>query len=289
MSWKVGEHTHCIVTGGSAGIGRETARGLAQRGASVTIIGRNPERTARVAAEIGESTGNDRVGYELCDFSSLEQVRRLGDVLLQSHPSIHLLVNNAGVWHPRPRLSHDGHDDTFAVNHLAHFALTNALLDRLKASSPARIVHVSSRLHSLVRTMGFEQLPGSPRFDVFGFIAYSRSKLANLLFSNELARRLEGTGVTSNALHPGDVATDVVRDVWLTRIGVHIARLWLLTPEQGARTSLHVASAPELADTTGCYFADCAEREPSATAIEVDAAQRLWAMSAELTDSPAVR
>lgn len=256
---------------------------MCQRGATVVIIGRNPERTAEVAATLQREHPRARVHHELADFSSLDEVRALAARLLAAHPAIHLLINNAGVWHPSPRPSRDGHDDTFAVNHLAHFALSNMLLERMQQSAPARVVTVSSRLHAIVREVRLGQLPRAPRIDLFGFRAYGESKLANILFSNELARRLAGSGVTSNAIHPGDVATNVARDLWLTRVGINIVRPLLLTPEQGARTTLHVACSPSLAGVTGRYFVDATEVAPSRAARDEAAARALWQLSADLT------
>ena len=276
----------CVVTGASAGIGLETARGLAARGAEVALVGRNPERTHAVARALGQQTGNDRVRPWLADFSSLRDVRRLAAELLAHHPAIHVLVNNAGVWHLQRRSSHDGFDDTLAVNHLAPFLLTNLLLERLLSSAPARVVHVASRLHDRARFVDLEQIRRPLGYDLFAHGVYAQSKLANLLFSAELSRRLEGTAVTSNALHPGDVATTVVRDSRLLSLAIILGRLFLDTPAEGARTSLHLATAPELSGVSGRYFVACQSRPPAAAAQDADAAARLWQVSAELCGIP---
>jgi NAD(P)-dependent dehydrogenase (short-subunit alcohol dehydrogenase family) len=283
MAWQIDSDTVCLVTGASAGIGLETARGLARRGATVIITGRNPERTPRVARELSEETSNPHVEYELVDFSELAQVRSLAERVLARHPRLDVLINNAGVWHPRPVKSRDGFDDHIAVNHLAPFLLTNLLRGRLEASAPARVVHVSSRLHRGARAIRLKRDGKRNGFDPFGFRGYAESKLAGVVFSTELARRLEGSGVTSNALHPGDVATSVARDTWLTRVGIGLLRPFLKTPEQGAATTLFVASAPELSEVSGRYFADCRERPASPLAGDRALADELWRTSAELT------
>lgn len=268
-----------MITGGSAGIGRETAIGLARRGAEVTIVARHPERTPAAAAAIRQASQNPRVDHVIADFASLASVRRAAEAIAARHPRLTLLINNAGVWHPLPAVSRDGYEDHFAVNHLAHFVLTRALLPQL--ASPARIIHVSSRLHRWPRKLPLEELAPGPRRELFGFVAYSRSKLCNLLLSAALSRRLPPEVVT-HSVHPGDVRTDVGRDMWLTRNGIKLVAPFLLTPEQGAATTLHVATAPQLQSVTGRYFVDRREHNPSPLAEDRALADKLWSLSEEL-------
>lgn len=294
----------CLVTGASSGIGLETARGLAARGASVRIVGRNPQRTEEAEAIVRRAAwGGDVVAYR-ADFSSLDDVRSLARQILARDEPLHVLINNAGVWHQERKLSTDGFEDTFAVNHLAPFLLTRMLVGKMREADEARIVHVSSRLHEqagqtgpLGRAIYVANVLGVPvrgpsaglALDDLdyargyrGLEAYARSKLAQILFSNELARRLEGTSVTSNSVHPGSVNTNVVRDNRLLVLGSRIAAPFLKTPSQGAATSIHVACEPRLRNVTGRYFADCREREPAPTALDREAARKLWRISSEM-------
>ena len=267
----------CVVTGASSGIGLWTARGLAERGATVCLVGRDAERTRAHAEALSAA-------WEVCDFARLEDVRRLARTLRSRFEAIHVLVNNAGLWLPSRRLSADGIEMTFQVNHLAPFLLTLELLETLRRSAPARVVHVSSRLHEKERALRLDDLEFQERH-YGGLRAYRQSKLCNVLFSNELARRLDRREVTSNAVHPGDVATNVVRtSVPLQWLSDSIGKLHLLTPEEGARTSLHVASMPELRDQSGRYFAWCAPRAPNPVALDATLARELWNVSEAMTD-----
>lgn len=270
-----------VVTGASAGIGVEIARGLAARGGRVIITGRNAERLARVQEEIRTSTGNDAIEVERCDFSSLAEVKALGE-RLQRLPHLDLLVNNAGVWHQERVVSADGFENTFAVNHLAHFTLTLALLDRLRAGGArgarlARIVTVASSTHAIPKRLDFDDLSATQRYK--GFLVYSRSKLANVLFANELAHRLEGEPIVSNSLHPGDVQTSIVRDSKILSYLIPYARPFIKTAVDGAETPLWVACAPELEGLSGRYFSHMRERPCAPAARDREAATRLWNLS----------
>lgn len=275
---------HAVVTGGTAGIGLETARGLLRRGFErVAIIGRDATRLSRAVSSLGTGALGIRA-----DFSSLSQVRACVDEIKQSLGPLSVIVNNAGVWHAERTLSADGFEDTFAVNHLAHFVFTRALLDHLAEhpSLPARIVHVSSRRHVHCRAMQWDDLMLERRYS--GLRAYDQSKLANLLFSAELARRLrsEGRHVRSNAVHPGSVATEITRDSGvLTFLSDKVAGWVLLTPEQGAATSIHAATHPALDDTSGRYFARSQVARPSRAALDELAGARLWQISEKLARS----
>jgi len=265
-----------LVTGATDGIGKETARALAERGAHVLVHGRTLEKARRVADEIRAAVGaGDRVEPCAADFSRLAEVRSLGESLA-ARPKLDLLINNAGVFVHERTLTADGFETTFAVNHLAPFLLTLLLVPRLVASEPSRVVNVSSIAHSRGR-LDFDDLDGAQRFE--GYRAYATSKLANVLFSSELARRLAGKGVTSNALHPGVISTKLL----MTGFGSTGASL-----EKGAATSLMVALDPALATTTGRYFSDEREVSPSAAARDESLQQKLWEVSLERTGAPDV-
>jgi NAD(P)-dependent dehydrogenase (short-subunit alcohol dehydrogenase family) len=269
-----------LVTGGTGGIGRATAVGLAAMGAHVAIVGRDPERTAAAAREIREA-GGDSVDAFVADLSSRAQVRRLADEVLATLPRIDVLVNNVGGYWDTRHVTADGLERTFALNHLAPFLLTNLLLDRLRASTPARIVTVSSGAHTMGR-IDFDDLGGERSYS--GSRAYSQSKLANILFTYELAKRLGTGGVTANALHPGMVRTGFgAEDAGtLQRLFTPLMRPFMKSPAQGAATSIHLASSPELEGVTGCYFAGGGRKRSSGRTYDEATAERLWQVSADL-------
>jgi len=271
----------CLVTGATSGIGEETALGLARRGARVLIVGRSRERGERSLARIRAESGNDAVELLLADLASLSEIRRLAREVLEACPQLHVLVNNAALVTLRRTTSVDGFEMMFAVNHLAYFALTNLLLERLVASAPARIVNVASNAHRFGR-IDLDDLQSERRFGAMH--SYGRTKFANILFTTELARRLEGTGVTANCLHPGGVATRLGRDNGLLgQVATRLLKPFLLTPARGAATSLQLASAPELEAVSGRYFAKQRQAQPSPGAQDPALARRLWQLSAELT------
>ena len=266
-----------LVTGASAGIGRATAAALARMGANVLMASRSRERGEAAVRAIAEEVSGARLHLLLADLSTLEGVHALADQTLAASDRLDVLVNNAGLYTRQRECSTDGFEMQFAVNHLAPYLLTALLRERLEASAPARIVTVSSEAHRRGR-IDFDDIHGERRYSGLG--AYTQSKLANLLFTRELARRLSGTGVTANAAHPGVVATRLLFE------GFGPLRLlgpFLKTPEQGARTIVHVASAPALERLTGLYFVDGESARPSARARDDDAARRLWDLSARLT------
>ena len=271
----------CIVTGASSGIGEETALALARFGARVLLVCRSAERGERARRAIEARSGNPKVELFLADLARQEEIRRVARELLDACPAIHVLVNNAGLVRLRRSTTPDGLEETFAVNHLAYFLLTNLLLERIAASAPARIVNVSSDGHKFGR-LDLDDLQSERGYRWWR--AYGTSKLANVLFTTELARRLEGTGVTANCLHPGAVATRLGHDnaAWAVPLTRFLA-LFFKTPAQGAATSIHLASSDAVAGVTGRYFVDCAERQPSAASRDVDAARRLWDASLRLT------
>jgi NAD(P)-dependent dehydrogenase (short-subunit alcohol dehydrogenase family) len=271
----------CLVTGATSGIGRITAQTLAGMGATVIVVGRNQVKTQAVVDEIKQATGNPNLDLFITDFSVQQQIRDLAGKVLDRHPHLHVLVNNAGAINRKRSVSVDGIEMTFAVNHLAYFLLTNLLLDRLKADSPARIVNVASGAHKSA-TIPFDDLANERGYR--GFKVYGQTKLANILFTYELARRLEGSGVTANCLHPGVIATGFGHnDGGLFNIALNLARPFLKKPEQGADTSIYLASSPEVEGLNGQYFIDRKPTKSSPASYDEQVARRLWKISAEMT------
>src|SRR5512141_2808785 len=240
----------CLVTGATNGIGKAAAQALAQMGATVVVVGRNAPKTAQLVEEIRAASGNQNVNSLLADLSSQHNIRRLAYEFKSSYPHLHVLLNNAGGTFTTRQLSADGIEMTFALNHLAYFLLTNLLLDTLKASAPARIINVSSNAHSGGK-IDFDNLQGERSYSSFG--PYGNSKLANILFTTELARRLEGTGVTVNALHPGLTSTGFGQNNpgFLMKIMGAVIPLIARSPEKGAETSIYLAPSPEVQSITG--------------------------------------
>jgi NAD(P)-dependent dehydrogenase (short-subunit alcohol dehydrogenase family) len=270
----------CLVTGATSGIGKATALRLAGLGATVIVVARDAARGEQACAEIRRRVPGARAEGMTADISSLAQVRLLAEQVLARHERLDVLVNNAGIISMRRELTAEGFEKTFATNHLGPFLLTNLLRGLLERSAPARVVTVASDVHGQVRTIAWDDLPRGVQGRGN---AYPASKLANVLFSAELARRLAGTGVTANCLHPGFIRTSIGREV----SGLLGAGVWLLLrfrpgPETGAETSVYLASSPEVAEVTGGYFVNCKRAEPSVLARDAQAAARLWALSEEL-------
>lgn len=277
-----------LVTGATNGIGLEAAVAFARSGARVVITGRDPARIDAALAAIRQRSGSHDIEGLQADFASQAAVRRLADGVLASCPRIDVLVNNAGSVNPARTLTDDGIETTFAVNHLGPFLLTNLLRDRIVASAPARIVNVASVAHTR-GTLDFDDLNFDHGYRIMR--AYSRSKLANMLFTRELAKRLAGTGVTVNALHPGTVATGIwghgAPDAGWKRVlysAVFVpVRSFMLTPERGAQTIVYLAASPEVAGKTGLYFEKNQPKQPAPLALDDDLASRLWNTSAAMT------
>jgi retinol dehydrogenase-14 len=269
-----------LVTGGTAGIGKATALGLATMGAHVAIVGRDRGRTEAAAGEI-RAAGGSQVDALVADLSAQSEVRRLADEVLQRLARIDVLVNNVGGYWNTRHVTIDGLERTIAVNHLAPFLLTNLLLDRLKHSAPARVVTVSSHAHAEGR-IDFDDLQGEQSYS--GARAYNQSKLANVLFTYELARKLQASSVTANALHPGVVNTSFGAEdpAGVQRLFVPFMRPFMKTPAQGAATSIHLASAPDLEQVTGRYFANSKPKRSSQRSYDQVTAARLWQVSADL-------
>ena len=271
----------CLVTGATSGIGLVTARELARRGAHVVLVGRSAEKCAAAVEQIQTQTGNREVEALLADLSSKSQIRELARQFRERHARLDVLVNNAGgIWMKR-QLTVDGYEMTFAVNHLAYFLLTQLLLETLAASAPARVINVSSEAHRKAG-MVFDDLMGERGYG--GWHAYCQSKLANVLFTYEQARRLGGTGVTVNALHPGWVSSGFAgNNGWKGDILQLLARWFAISPEEAARTVLYLATAPEAAGASGKYFVREHAVSSSRASCDEAAAQRLWQLSLELT------
>jgi NAD(P)-dependent dehydrogenase (short-subunit alcohol dehydrogenase family) len=276
----------CLITGANSGIGKATALGLAQLGATVVMVCRNRARGEEAQREMKVKSGNDAVDLLIADLSSQQSIRQLADTFRQHYPHLHVLINNAGAGFTQRQESVDGVEMTFAVNYLAPFLLTNLLLDVLKNSAPARIMNVDSDNHRFVR-LDMQDLQLKRRY---GFLrSYGRSKLALLLFTYELARQLQGTGITVNALEPDPTSTSFGQK------GAHPAARMLLkvvsslfrSPEKGVQTSIYLASSPEVETITGKYFVKSAQRGSSALSYNEELQRQLWEESARLVKLPA--
>jgi NAD(P)-dependent dehydrogenase (short-subunit alcohol dehydrogenase family) len=276
----------CLITGASSGIGRATALELARLDASLFLVCRDRGRGEETVDAIRRQTGNSAVTLLLADLSSQQSIRQLAREFLATDQPLHVLINNAGVVNLKRQVTVDGIEEVFAVDHLAYFLLTHLLLERLEASAPARIVNVASDAHKF-GGLDFSNLQGERSYRAMRI--YGQSKLANILFTYELARRLEGRGVAANCLHPGAVATGLGKNngAW-ARLLIAMLRPFFRTPDGGAATSIYLASAPEVAHVNGKYFVNCREARSSKVSYDTAVARRLWAVSAQMTGLPAV-
>jgi len=270
----------CIITGGNSGIGKATALGLARMGATVVIVSRDKERGEVALADIIAKSGNRNVQLVLGDMSSQDSVRKLAIEFKARHEMLHLLVNNAGVYLTRSTTTVDGLESTFAINYLGPFLLTSLLLDVLKGSAPSRIVNVSSDAHNGAK-VNFEDLQGEKKFS--GWHAYAQSKLAMILFTHELAKKLDGTGVTVNSAHPGVVRTNFANNNGLVTFGFRLMRPFFISPKSAAKRILYVATSPDLEGVTGKYFTKMREVKSSQESYDDASAKRLWQVSEQLT------
>lgn len=263
-----------LLTGATNGIGEVTAIELAKLGADLTLVARSKDKASATEQRIKAAAPNARVEFLFADLSVMSEVRRVASEFKARHSRLDVLINNAGATFSSRSVTSDGFEMTFALNHLGYFVLTTELLDVLKASAPSRVVSVASAGHKL-GSINFDDLQSERWYE--GVRAYSNSKLANILFSNELARRLQGTGVTSNAVHPGAVKTGFGKNTpgWF-KLAVQLATPFLISAEKGARTTLYVATAPELEGVTGKYFAKQKEKRPARHALDAEVARRLW-------------
>lgn len=280
----------CMVTGASSGIGRATALGVAEMGATVVLVCRDRSRGESVAAEILERVGNRSTALLVADLDSQASIRELADQYLARQEHLHVLINNAGVYFTKRHVTVDGIEATFAVNYLAPFLLTNLLVDVLKRSAPARVINVIGSYHAK-GSINFDDLQGERGYS--GARAIAQSKLAEVLFTYELARRLEGTGVTANCLDPGMVATDLIeKDADLpkfVRYGYRLAKPFLKSPARGAETAIYLATSPEVERTTAKYFAKKKAVTSSPRSYDIATAGRLWETSVALTKLGATR
>ncbi len=274
----------CMITGATSGIGRASALELGRMGARLILVCRNRERGEELVGEIRRA-GNPEVELMIADLESQAQIRKLAADFLTTKQPLHVLMNNAGVFNMKRAVTGDGIEEVFAVNHLAYFMLTLLLLDRIKESAPARIINISSDLHQRA-TIKFDDLGGERSYG--GMSSYAQSKLGNVLFTYELARRLAGTRVTVNCVHPGAVATNLAN-----HNGAIVGTAWkvmgafMKSPDTGARTQVYLASSPEVEGITGRYFIDSKEARSSAESHDANIARRLWEVSANMTGLPA--
>ena len=274
-----------IITGANTGIGKTTAIDLAKRGARVIMACRNLQRGQLALREITELSGNSSVILKHLDLSSSKSIRAFAEDVNSNEARLDVLINNAGlISTPKRRETEDGFEITIGVNHLGHFLLTNLLLNLLKKLAPSRVVVVSSDAHySIVSTrspFNFENMQGEVSYN--NWEAYGQSKLANILFTRELARCLNGTGVTANSLHPGAVTSEIGRYTGISDMVFQVLSLFMKTTQEGAQTTIHLAVAEEVTGVSGKYFTDCKEKEPAKTAQDDLAARTLWQISAEL-------
>ncbi|KAI8485323.1 retinol dehydrogenase 12-like [Branchiostoma floridae x Branchiostoma belcheri] len=277
-----------IITGANTGIGKETARDLAARGARVILACRDLTKAETAASEIRKSTGNGNVVIEQLDLASLASVRNFATIINEREPKVNILINNAGVGATPKWVTEDGFVLQFGTNHLGHFLLTNLLLDKLKNSAPSRVVIVSSVMHEWGK-IDFDDISYEKSYSPIG--SYCQSKLANVLFMRELARRLKGTGVTVNALHPGWTRTELARHLattfgWASLPMVPVAAIFCYmfwkNAKQGAQTTIHLVVDKELETTSGMYFSDCLPCDVSPLAKDEATARRLWRLSEEM-------
>jgi len=271
----------CLVTGGNSGIGKSVALGLAKMGATVVVVSRNKEKGETAVTDTVEKSGNKNLELIQADMSSQNSIRQLVNEFRARHEKLHLLINNAGVYLTKRSETEDGLESTFAVNHLGPFLLTSLLVDILKASAPSRIVNVTSDAHKGAR-VNFDDLQGERKFS--GWQAYGQSKLAMILYTRGLAKKLEGTGVTVNSAHPGVVRTNFAKNNGgLVMLGFRFLGMFFISPESAAKRILYVATSPDLEGVTGKYFTKMHEVKSSQESYDDDSARRLWQISEQLT------
>jgi retinol dehydrogenase 12 len=275
----------CIITGATSGVGRAAAQGLAERGATVGVVGRDPAKGRDAVAEIQKSAIHpDSVVFLRADLAELQQVRDLAAQIRERFGRVDVLVNNAGLINVKRSVTRDGYENTFAVNHLAHFLLTGLLLDLLKKAAPSRVINVSSDAHKIGK-LDLDDLQSEKSYSTFG--VYARSKLANIYFTYELARRLEGTGVTVNAMHPGAIASNFGKNNGrLSQLVMRLVKPFFLTPVQGAETAVYLATAPEVEGVTGRYFYKKKDVPSTTRSHDASIARQLWDASERMTGYP---
>ena len=272
-----------LITGANTGIGKETAIDLARRGARVIMACRDMKKGQDALNEVAEKTGSSKLVLKQLDLASLASVRALAEDINKTEPKLHVLINNAGVMVPSElQKTQDGFELQMGVNHFGHFLLTNLLIDLLKSSQPSRIVVVSSSAHSqTTSSFKFDNINSEKYYSKWD--AYGQSKLANILFTRELAKHLEGTGVTANSLHPGAIKTELGRNMGgrFESMLMRFLFLFFKTPTEGAQTNIYLAVSEEVEGVSGLYFADCKVKQPSRGARDDEAAKKLWEISVE--------
>lgn len=272
-----------VITGGNAGIGKATALALAKKDANVLVTSRSETKAKEAVAEIKKATGNENVDFVTIDLSSQKSVRESSEKIKAKCPKIDVLINNAGCYVSDLQLNADGLEMQFATNHLGHFLLTNLLMDNLKAAEKARIINLASIAHKYTRVLNLDDINYQTE-EYGGWKSYSRSKFCNILFTNELARRLEGTGITANAVHPGGVRTEIAeKNVnWFTKLGWILSKPLMVPVEKGAETSIHLASSPEAEGVTGGYWVKSKKFFSNRPSQDPETAKALWKKSEEL-------
>lgn len=272
-----------LVTGATAGIGRETALGIAKTGATVVLVGRNEAKGAKVVAEIKAKSGNEKLDFLTADLFSIAEIRRVADEFKSKYARLDVLVNNAGAIFDKCEKTVDGLEKTFALNHISYFLLTDLLLDTIKQSAPARIVSVSSIAHQYGK-IDFDNLQSEKKFSAFS--SYSNSKLMNVMFTYELARRLAGTNVTANCLHPGGVASNFADNTGgFLKIMARLFKSTIaISEEKGAETSIYLATSPEVENVTGKYFDNKRAKESSKISYDENAQKKLWQQSEAIVE-----
>ena len=273
----------CLVTGATDGIGKVSARVLAEKGAKVIIVGRNPEKSATVLAELKSSSGNENIDLLMADLAVMQEVRDLAEQVISHYDRLDILLNNAGGYFAKHELTSDGLERTFALNHMSYFLLTNKLMELLKSSAPARIVNVSSDAHYGV-DMDFENLNGEQEYKAWK--AYQKSKLANVLFTYELLKKVPAD-ITVNCLHPGFVATNFGHNTggFFGPVLKIAQRISAIDPEEGAKTSIFLCSAPEVKGVSGKYFYKCQPKTSSRESRNMDTGKRLWQISSDIAST----
>ena len=273
----------CLVTGATDGIGKVSARVLAEKGAKVIIVGRNPEKSATVLAELKSSSGNENIDLLMADLAVMQEVRDLAEQVISHYDRLDVLLNNAGGYFAKHELTSDGLERTFALNHMSYFLLTNKLMELLKSSAPARIVNVSSDAHYGI-DMEFENLNGEQEYKAWK--AYQKSKLANVLFTYELLKKVPAD-ITVNCLHPGFVATNFGHNIggFFGPVVKIAQRISAIDPEEGAKTSIFLCSAPEVKGVSGKYFYKCQPKTSSRESRNMDTGKRLWQISSDIAST----
>jgi NAD(P)-dependent dehydrogenase (short-subunit alcohol dehydrogenase family) len=273
-----------MITGANSGIGKETAIELAKMGANIIMVCRSRERGEKALEEIKEMANSKKIELLIADLADQSSIRMMVERFKKRYDKLHVLINNAGVMLTKRTTTSEGYESTFAINHIGHFLLTNLVLDMLKASSPSRIINVSSSAHKFAK-LNFDDIDNEQKYR--GFRTYANSKLFNILFSYELARRMEGTGVTVNTLHPGVIRTNLGKNnnKKLIKLMSTIFRLFMRSPKKGARTTVYLASSPDVEKVNGKYFVNRKPKKSSNISYEKTLQNKLWEISANLTNA----